>query len=90
MTAFLGYVLPYGQMSLWGLNLKPQMYNLCLIYFLLFTYGLINKLTTPTQLLITPLTLPKPLKTLKDKLGAFNGNKVIRLRGEYRIGPHNK
>jgi ubiquinol-cytochrome c reductase cytochrome b subunit len=25
-TAFLGYVLPYGQMSLWGFYLKPQMY----------------------------------------------------------------
>lgn len=25
-TAFLGYVLPYGQMSLWGISM-PQMYN---------------------------------------------------------------
>jgi ubiquinol-cytochrome c reductase cytochrome b subunit len=29
--AFLGYVLPYGQMSLWGFLNKPQMYYLCLI-----------------------------------------------------------
>jgi ubiquinol-cytochrome c reductase cytochrome b subunit len=29
--AFLGYVLPYGQMSLWGLLNKPQMYYLYLI-----------------------------------------------------------
>ena len=29
--AFLGYVLPYGQMSLWGFNYKPQMYYLYLI-----------------------------------------------------------
>ena len=30
--AFLGYVLPYGQMSLWGMLNKPQMYNLSLIF----------------------------------------------------------
>jgi ubiquinol-cytochrome c reductase cytochrome b subunit len=37
--AFLGYVLPYGQMSLWGFQFKPQMYYLYLICFslLLFT-----------------------------------------------------
>lgn len=29
--AFLGYVLPYGQMSLWGLINKPQMYYLYFI-----------------------------------------------------------
>ena len=31
--AFLGYVLPYGQMSLWGFLNKPQIYNLYLICF---------------------------------------------------------
>ena len=31
-TAFLGYVLPYGQMSLWGNQIMLQMYNLCLIF----------------------------------------------------------
>jgi ubiquinol-cytochrome c reductase cytochrome b subunit len=33
--AFLGYVLPYGQMSLWGLTIKPQMFNLYLFLFIL-------------------------------------------------------
>jgi ubiquinol-cytochrome c reductase cytochrome b subunit len=32
---FLGYVLPYGQMSLWGLIIKPQMFNLYLFLFIL-------------------------------------------------------
>lgn len=32
-TAFLGYVLPYGQMSLWGFFTEPQMYNFYLILF---------------------------------------------------------
>ena len=42
--AFLGYVLPYGQMSLWGIFIMPQMYNLCLMLLPLF-------------LLITPIDL---------------------------------
>ena len=62
-TAFLGYVLPYGQMSLWGFNIKPKMYNIYLILFAL--------------LAITPIDLGiKP--------------KVCRLKGIYRIGPHNE
>lgn len=62
-TAFLGYVLPYGQMSLWGLFLKPQMFSFYLISFFL--------------VLITPITFGiEP--------------KVSRLKGIYRIGPHNK
>ena len=55
------YVLPYGQMSLWGLIVEPQMYSLYLNLFLL---------------LITPFIL----KT----------SKVSRVKGIYRIGPHNK
>jgi ubiquinol-cytochrome c reductase cytochrome b subunit len=37
--AFLGYVLPYGQMSLWGSLYKPQIYNIYLIclFLLLIT-----------------------------------------------------
>jgi ubiquinol-cytochrome c reductase cytochrome b subunit len=30
VTAFLGYVLPYGQMSLWGIFM-PQMYDIYLL-----------------------------------------------------------
>jgi ubiquinol-cytochrome c reductase cytochrome b subunit len=61
--AFLGYVLPYGQMSLWGFLTKPQMYYLYLICLSL--------------LLITSVY--------------FNNQpKVNRLKGIYRIGPHNK
>jgi len=45
-TAFLGYVLPYGQMSLWGIEEKmPQMYNLELIIFGIVFIAIIN-LTT--------------------------------------------
>lgn len=39
MIGFLGYVLPYGQMSLWGKNL-PQMYILYII-LIFFSSGLI-------------------------------------------------
>jgi ubiquinol-cytochrome c reductase cytochrome b subunit len=51
--AFLGYVLPYGQMSLWGFLNKPQMYNLYLICFSL--------------LLITSIYLNNQLKINKFK-----------------------
>ena len=63
VTAFLGYVLPYGQMSLWGFLYKPQMYNFYL--FLLFLLSI-----TTVNIDIIP--------------------KVSRLKGIYRIGPHNK
>ena len=33
--AFLGYVLPYGQMSLWGIFM-PQMYNSLFYYYFIF------------------------------------------------------
>ena len=62
-TAFLGYVLPYGQMSLWGLNLKPQMYD----FYIILSF----------------LVLISPINLTID-------NKIVRLKGIYRIGPHNK
>ena len=64
-TAFLGYVLPYGQMSLWGFLLKPQMFK----YLFLFAILL---------LLINYFSLD------------LHNIKKTRLRGIYRIGPHNK
>ena len=46
MTAFLGYVLPFGQMSLWGINKEtPQIYNLKLILFFIVFISILN-LTT--------------------------------------------
>lgn len=39
LTAFLGYVLPYGQMSLWGI-LMPQTYNLDLFIILIIVASL--------------------------------------------------
>ena len=63
-TAFLGYVLPFGQMSLWGFHLKPQMYDFYLILSIL--------------VLISPINL------------STDSEKVVRIKGIYRIGPHNK
>jgi ubiquinol-cytochrome c reductase cytochrome b subunit len=56
------YVLPYGQMSLWGFFFKPQMFSFYLICFFV--------LITPVNIGVAP--------------------KVSRLKGIYRIGPHNK
>lgn len=67
-TAFLGYVLPYGQMSLWG-KVLPQMYSLSFLFNFIFIYLiLINIISNTTN----------------------NIEKVSRLKGIYRIGPHNK
>ncbi len=56
------YVLPYGQMSLWGLLFKPEMFSFYLIFLFIVS--------------ITPITFGiEP--------------KVSRLKGIYRIGPHN-
>lgn len=64
--AFLGYVLPYGQMSLWGFLNKPQMYYL---YFICLSL-----------LLITPISLntniPK-VNRLKSKYRIGPHNKDI-------------
>ena len=78
-TAFLGYVLPYGQMSLWGLIFKPQMHNLYLILFILY----ISPLLMEFLLYISPVTMVE---------GFSNNNliKSVRLKSKYRIGPHNK
>ena len=81
-TGFLGYVLPYGQMSLWGLTTKPQMYNSCLIFLflLIFNYPLIYNYL----LLITPHH-----EDNDNNLHAYPFEKISRLNGKYRIGPHN-
>ena len=73
-TAFLGYVLPYGQMSLWGLISKPQMYNFLFIFSSLFV--LFNNLYISPRKIFN-FSLDNSLKI------------VSRLKGIYRIGPHN-
>ena len=55
------YVLPYGQMSLWGIKM-PQIYNLNL-----------------TSQIIIFIKIDNLKKTINNKI-----------RGIYRIGPHNK
>ena len=54
------YVLPYGQMSLWGILVLPQTYNLYWIIILILVVNLIT-----------------------EKIST-------KIKGEYRIGPHNK
>lgn len=71
------YVLPYGQMSLWGLNFKPQMYNICLIYLFILIYSNLLLISPQHRSINTAVFIP------------YYG-KFSRLKGKYRIGPHNK
>lgn len=48
--AFLGYVLPYGQMSLWGGLKKPQMYYLIYFSLLLITSIYLNNYSKVSKL----------------------------------------
>lgn len=69
------YVLPYGQMSLWGLIFKPQMHNLYLFLFILSIYHLFIEFL----LHISPFNWDNSSST-----------QSVRLKSKYRIGPHNK
>ena len=74
-TAFLGYVLPYGQMSLWGEEKYcPTCNNALLTYLVFITYSSII-------FIIIYLDTKNP-----NKKYSF----AKRIRSEYRIGPHNK
>lgn len=74
MIAFLGYVLPYGQMSLWGkIFCALHDYSFLNIESNIFIYNLIYP--------INPYLIPFPL------LSARRENKKI--RSLKRIGPHN-
>lgn len=61
-------------MSLWGLIIKPQMYNLCLIYLFISIYSY--------------LLWNFSCKSINTSIVMHE--KVSRLKGKYRIGPHNK
>lgn len=72
-TAFLGYCLVYGQMSLWG-------ENMCLTCFL-------NK----TKIILLDLSYLNNLIEISIiPLFITDTNNIKRLRGIYRIGPHDK
>ena len=86
------YVLPYGQMSLWGLNFKPQMFNIYLICYFLVLISPLNSCLQIEQ----GFAKASQSKGRYHDSGRCHGNdkgdkfKVSKLRGIYRIGPHNK
>jgi ubiquinol-cytochrome c reductase cytochrome b subunit len=74
--AFLGYVLPYGQMSLWGFHYSPKY-----IEDLNFNYLIIESIT------LIPLRLPSDLRIgphNKIILDIFNGSLLGDRHGERR------
>jgi ubiquinol-cytochrome c reductase cytochrome b subunit len=82
---FLGYVLPYGQMSLWGLpKLAPNAYFLFYKYILLSEY--LSKIIH-----VSYLELALPIFTIMpNSINSNNTVKLFRIRADKRIGPHNK
>jgi ubiquinol-cytochrome c reductase cytochrome b subunit len=80
--AFLGYVLPYGQMSLWGYpNLAQDAY-----YYLIIIFSDYFNLTN--NILCLELWLPVCTNST-NLMKSNNVSKVIRIRAMKRIGPHN-
>jgi ubiquinol-cytochrome c reductase cytochrome b subunit len=89
-TAFLGYVLPYGQMSLWGLP------KLALnTYLFLFILNYIDKecldiLFNEPYLYLTYSNIINIPISINSKNTFPAGAKLFRIRADLRIGPHNK
>jgi hypothetical protein len=105
--AFLGYVLPYGQMSLWGL---PE---IALDAYLLFYFFIFIKLQefpacvagdTLMEGSVARSSVAEPIKffyehyfqylqsniiSIKDSIYPQITRKVLRIRADKRIGPHN-
>lgn len=91
MTAFLGYCLVMGQMSLWGINFCLKCIDFYLYFFSnnneLLDYSLLNMIT---PFLIT--AAPSPLRGQRSEARVNQSlhlvKNITRLRSNYRIGPH--
>lgn len=77
LIGFLGYVLPYGQMSLWGLNFSLSRGTSLTCYF----HPVILDLFSPNSD-INVITL--------ISVNLIKGNLANRIKANTRIGPHNK
>ena len=91
--AFLGYVLPYGQMSLWGFYFKPQMYSFLFFFYCLTLICLIlispinvNTYTSPAD---TNLLRTRGIDRIgpdnKDVLSVIFGSLLGDAHGEKRV-----
>ena len=77
LIGFLGYVLPFGQMSLWGISLPQMHWFITEIVFISYTYVFY----TLGWIFITIYLGSNSRK---------KGQLAIRLPAEARVGPHNK
>ena len=93
--AFLGYVLPYGQMSLWGLpKIALNASKIIYIYILLIKEECLDKLFYIFVFLYTFFATFFVIKTKKIVDNIFNSNTLSKynnkkIRADKRIGPHN-
>ena len=91
-TAFLGYVLPYGQMSLWGLPLiAPDAYLIPLLNKFIFVMqeclGIILDVNNTLHKGIDNVFLFSSISVGSNNL---QNNKIVKISAQKRIGPHNK
>ena len=82
-TAFLGYVLPYGQMSLWGFLIKPQIYNIYLLFSLVLIVPLDFYITSKVSRLKGLLII---VPHNKDVLSIIFGSLLGDANAEKRAG----
>lgn len=86
-TAFLGYVLPYGQMSLWGWpNLAPNAYLINKLIFIM--KGCLDK--TINFFIMSDYLNSLSTLTSIISIDKISNKNIMRIPALKRIGPHNK
>jgi ubiquinol-cytochrome c reductase cytochrome b subunit len=84
--AFLGYVLPYGQMSLWGMpKIAPNAFIIIIIIFYLIEECLVKMFH---NLFLLNLSIFK-FTNISSNLNSESKVSIQRLKSDKRIGPHN-
>jgi quinol-cytochrome oxidoreductase complex cytochrome b subunit len=92
---FLGYVLPYGQMSLWGYFTSPkckfyQLTKICIFFSDFVSFFVIFKNTKKSNRCQAARDFIHIIFNISIVyIGIGNGVTSIKIRGIDRIGPHN-
>lgn len=85
LTAFLGYVLPYGQMSLWGYQINCLTCDICIILIIIRSGSYYNVMGS----WINPKVKPRGWSADFITIYISPDIVAIRLKAYLRIGAHN-